>query len=138
MERSYSVRSSASSLYRNYDVHLDILKLTGIVVLLAIMAATLALITHVHPCHYDTDCKEIQISEVPMNDSLCSYVEQFSLSDDYTLTVCNYQTKVRIDVRKFIGGHPTILGYFINTAQWNQLKRLTPKIDRAIVEALKY
>ncbi len=128
-----SLRSSASSLYRNYDFHLNVLKLTGVVVLLALMTATLALITN--PCTYSSDCIELKTSEVPMNTSLCSYAKQFPLPKDYIVTVCTYQERVRIDVRRFIGDRATILGYFLNTEQWNHLKQLIPKIDQAIREA---
>lgn len=133
-----SLRSSTSSLYRNYDFHFDIVKLTGVVVLLSLMTATLAMVTHVHTCEYNTDCIELTTSEAPtMNDSLCTYAQQFPLPKNYVVTVCTYQGEVRIDVRKFIGGRPTILGYFMNTEQWNHLKRLTPRIDNAIVNATR-
>lgn len=130
-----SLRSSVSSIYRNYDFHFDVLKLTGVVVLLSVMAATLGLVSNIRPCQYETDCKRLEATEVPMNNSLCTYAKQFDLPNDYVVTVCTYQERVRIDVRKFVGNQPTILGYFLQTNEWNQLKRLTPSIDEAILEA---
>lgn len=135
MMNTTSVRSSVSSLYRNYDFHLDVLKLTGVVVLLSIMAATLGLVVHWIPCQCETDCIKLKTTRPLLNDSACTYVKQFDLPEYYVVTVCTYEERVRVDVRKFIGGQPTILGYFLSTEQWNHLKRLTSRIDSAILEA---
>ena len=46
--KNSSIRSSLSSLYKNYDFHLDILKITGVIVLLSIMGATLAITSNLY------------------------------------------------------------------------------------------
>lgn len=39
---------SLSSLYQNYDFHLDIVKLTAVLVLLSLMSVTLAITNNLH------------------------------------------------------------------------------------------
>lgn len=130
-----SLRSSFSSLYMNYDFRLDILKITGIIVLLSIMSATLAITRNLHVCKNETDCIRLVKADQPLNNTLCSYLKRYALPDDYFITVCSYQGDIRIDVRKFIQDQPTPLGYFLNTRQWMYLKRLIPHIDQAINQA---
>ena len=137
--RNRSIRSSLSSLYKNYDFHLDILKLTGVVVLLSIMSATLAITSNLHVCKGEntTDCIKLTTQPVDLqfNSTLCSYMKQYQLPGGYYTTVCSYQGYIRIDVRKFINDRPTIQGFFVNTRQWNYLKRLKNSIDKSISEA---
>lgn len=134
MEHTHaSLRSSVSSLYRNYDFHLDVMKLTGVVILLSLMTATLSLVIHMDGGR--TDPVELTKGKVILNASLCTYAEQFPLPQNFFVTVCTYQAEIRIDVRKFIGDTPTILGYFVNEKQWNHLKKLVPSIDQAVVNA---
>lgn len=130
-----SLRSSFGSLYKNYDFHLNVLKMTGIVVLLSIMSATLAITSNLHVCKNETDCIRLVTASKPFNNTLCSYLKRYPLPDDYFVTVCAYHGDVRIDVRKFIHDQPTALGYFLNTRQWMYLKRLVPHIDKYISEA---
>ena len=46
--KNSSIRSSLCSLYKNYDFHLDILKITGVIVLLSIMSVTLAITSNLY------------------------------------------------------------------------------------------
>jgi len=48
--RHSRLASSLSSLYKNYDIHLDIVKITGVLVLLSLMSATLAITNNLHVC----------------------------------------------------------------------------------------
>ena len=75
--RSDSIRSSLSSLYKNYDFHLDILKLTGVIVLVSMISATLAVINNVHVCarpHKMTDCIILSTASAypPLNSRVCN------------------------------------------------------------------
>ena len=109
------------------------MKKNGVVVLLSLVTATLAIVSHIPAGESTMDCMELETSIPALNDSLCSYAKQFPLSKDYFVVVCTYLGKVKIGVRRFIRARPTIQGYFL--AQWNHLKRLVPRIDVAIAEA---
>jgi len=139
--KNYSIRSSLSSLYKNYDVHLDILKITGVIVLLSIMSATLAITSNLYKVDTTknvTDCIRLtaQMEDQQFNTTLCRYIKQYPLPENYFVTICSYQGEIRIDFRKFINNYPTIQGVYLNTRQWNYLKRLSSRIDEAIDKAL--
>ena len=139
--RHGSIRSSISSLYRNYDFHFDILKLTGVVVLLSIMSATLAITSNIHigekPVNI-SDCIRLRTTDTKQQQldfNSCSYIKQFRLPEEYYVTICRYQGVIRIDVRKFLNDRPTIQGFFLNTNQYRYLKRLISHIDESISSA---
>lgn len=48
--RNSRLKSSLSSVYKNYDVHWDIMNITGLLVLLTIMSATLAMTNNIYVC----------------------------------------------------------------------------------------
>ncbi|CAC5357664.1 unnamed protein product [Mytilus coruscus] len=143
--RTSRLRSSLSSLYANYDFHLDMVKVMGVIVLLSVASATLAITNNLHVCESSksqnaTDC--IRLTHHPVdsirqyNSSICDFFQQFELPQDYKAAVCRYQREVRIYFRQFISGHPTIKGLYFNTRQWRYLKRLIPHIDSSIAKAL--
>lgn len=85
-----------------------------------------------------SDCVRVITNEfdtVELNSSLCSYFKQYPLPNQYYATICSYQGEIRIDLRKFINKHPSILGIYFNINQWNYLKRLDSFIDNSIKEA---
>ena len=139
--RFASIRSSLSSIYQNYDFHFDIIKMTGIIVLLSLLSATLVMTNSVYEMerkHNGSDCIRLPgqtyDSNEQWNSTLCDYMKQFPLPEEYFITVCLYQKTVRIDFRKFINGKPTILGFYLKLNQWNYLKRLQKYIDLSIKE----
>lgn len=143
--RTSRLGSSLSSLYQNYDFHLDIVKITGVLVLLSLMSATLAITNNLHVCESRqnvSDCIKITTKPYDIdrqyNSSLCDYVRQFDLPQQYRATVCLYEKEVRIDFRLFMNGHPTIKGLYFNTRQWKYLKRLVPHIDKSISSAMLF
>ena len=142
--RHSSIRSSMSSLYRNFEIHLDILKLTGVVVLLSIMSVTLALTGNIYSREKSQNTTMIDCIRSPtiytrqqLYMSLCSYIKQYPLPGDYYVTICTYQSNITVDVRFFLNGKPTIKGFFLNTNQYRYFKRLIPHIDKAIKTARK-
>jgi hypothetical protein len=61
--RTFRLRSSLSSLYQNYDFHLDIVKITGVLVLLSLMSAALAITNNLHvgqSRHNISDCIQLR------------------------------------------------------------------------------
>lgn len=84
-----------------------------------------------------TDCMNILTTESTpdLNETLCDYIKQYALPNDYYITVCSYQGLVKLDVRKFIGREATIKGIAMNVDQWNYLQRLVPRINSAITDA---
>ncbi|CAC5378379.1 unnamed protein product [Mytilus coruscus] len=98
--RTSRLRSSLSSLYANYDFHLDMVKVMGVIVLLSVTSVTLAITNNLHVCESNktqnaTDC--IRLTSHPVdtikqyNSSICDYIQQFELPQDYKATVCLYQ-----------------------------------------------
>jgi hypothetical protein len=59
-----------------------------------------------------------------LNSTLCSFMKQFEMHEEYYVTVCLYQKEIRIDFRQFINGNPTVNGLYFNVRQWQYLKRL--------------
>ena len=66
-----------------------------------------------------TDCMKILTTESTpdLNGTLCDYIKQYALPNDYYVTVCSYQDLVKLDVRKFIGRKATIKGITMNVNQ---------------------
>ena len=117
--RTSRLRSSLSSLYQNYYFHLDIVKITGVLVLLSLMSATLAITNILHVCqsrHNISDCIQLGTHSIDdmnsFNSSLCDYIQQLDLPQQYHVTICRYQKEVRIDFRQFINEHPTSKGLY--------------------------
>ena len=64
--RHSRLASSLSSLYKNYDIHMDIVKITGVLVLLSLMSVTLAITNNLHVCeskNNSSDC--IKLVTIP-------------------------------------------------------------------------
>lgn len=96
--RNSRLASSLSSLYKNYDFHLDIVKITGVLVLLSLMSVTLAITNNLHVCeskNCTSDCIKISTLQVEtnqqFNSTLCSFTNQWSLPQEYRVSLCLYQ-----------------------------------------------
>lgn len=145
LDRLASVRSGLSSIYRNYDFHLSLVKMTGSVVLLSLLSASLVLTNYMYQIEKAnvrnrSECITSQAPEdtqTQSNNTLCSYLKPFQLPGEYFVTVCLYQKIVRLDFRKFLNGKPTIQGLYLDVNQWNYLKRLQNHIDTSIEFAWK-
>jgi len=104
--RTSSVIFNLSSVYNNYKVHLDILKLTGVIVLFSVMTATLTVTNNLSKTNRilnNSDCVRIMTNEVDTvewNTTLCSYFKQYPLPDYFYATICSYQVEIRIDLSK--------------------------------------
>ena len=137
-----SIGSSISSLYRNFDIHFEILKITGVIVLLSIMSVTLALTSNIYSSEKKqntTRTDSIKLANIDtieqFNMSSCSYIKQYHLPGNYFVTICTYQSRIRVDVRLFLNGKPTIRGFFLNRNQYRYFKRLIPHINKAVKSA---
>ena len=84
--RHSRLASSLSSLYKNYDIHMDIVKITGVLVLLSLMSVTLAITNNLHVCeskNKSSDC--IKLVTIPVtinqqfNSTLCSFMRSTML-----------------------------------------------------------
>ena len=139
MPSQSSIASSLSSLYEKYNIHINILKWTGVVVLLAMMSTSLAITSNMtrNSFQNSSDCIKITTTsdDRRFNDTLCKYIKTFDLPEQYKLSVCSYQQQVRIDIRYFIGDKATIRGIHLNKLQWAYLQRLTPHINSAVKRA---
>ena len=93
--RHSRLASSLSSLYQNYDIHMDIVKITGVLVLLSLMSATLAITNTLHVCeskNNSSDC--IKLVTIPVtisqqfNSTLCNFMKQFLRCMRSTMLLC--------------------------------------------------
>ena len=137
MESDHTVGSSLSSLYEQYAVHIKIIKLTGIVTLVSMVAVTLSITTNLYTLEHRRNGTDITI-QPPVtvnNSSLCHFIKQFALPDHYFVTVCPYQNEIRLYNRQFINGRPTIKGVYLTMKQFNFLERLLPHLLKEIINA---
>lgn len=137
MPSQSSIASTLSSLYDEYNIHINILKWTGVVVLLALMSTSIALTSSTtRPSRNNSDCRSISTTKNAwvddMNDTLCSYVKEYDLTEEYKVTVCLNDKKVTIAIReKKRNGE----GIFMNKRDWNYLRNLMPYVTRAVKRA---
>lgn len=134
-----SIRSSLSSIYRNYDFHLGIIKITGICIMLSLICTTLVLTSSLYKIdkgYNKTECIQLlDKSDFPWNDTHC--IQLFELPDnELYVRVCRYQESVILDIRRFHRGQATSIGLYLNLNQWNYLERLQNAIDKSIDNAL--
>jgi len=102
MEFDHTVGSSLSSLNEQCAMHIKILKLTGIVTLVSMVAVTLAITTNLYILEHRRNGTDLTIqSPVTVNNSsLCHFIKQFALPDHYFVTVCLSQNEIRLDIRQ--------------------------------------
>ncbi|CAG2254271.1 unnamed protein product [Mytilus edulis] len=138
MPSQLSLASNLSSMYEKYSMHLDVIKWTGVVVMLALMSTSLAVTSEMSrrvPTN-QTDCKRITIahknSDPTMNNTTCKYFEQFDLPGHYKVTVCLFRKQVQVDIR-----HHKRCGILFSTKQWRYLQRLQSSINSAMKKAGK-
>lgn len=137
LSRFASIRSSLSSIYRNYDFHLGLIKVIGLAILLSLLSATLALTSSMYQmenAHNSSDCIRLSgqtFGSYELNDSTC--LKQFELPDnELFVSVCIHQQSTIIDFRQFAHGKPTKHGLYLTLNQWKYLKRLHTYIDNSI------
>jgi hypothetical protein len=79
-------------------VHIKILKLTGIVTLVSMVAVTLAITTNLYILEHRRNGTDLTIQSpfTVNNSSLCHFIKQFALPDHYFVTVCLYQNEILV------------------------------------------
>lgn len=140
-----SISSSLESTYERYWIHINILKWTGVVVLLALTTTSLSMVVNlktVKCVNSTSDCIKILSTSPPnfslpdINNTFCRDIKQYPLPDEYFATVCRYQGQLRIDIRRFINGKASIRGIALNVRQWNYLLQIHSFINAAIKDAM--
>lgn len=137
MPSQLSLASNISSMYEKYAKHLDVIKWTGVVVLVALMSSSLAVTSEMsrRVSNNQTDCKRISIDHtnrnmMMINNRTCRYFEQFDLPGNYKVTVCSIRKQVWVDVKHF-----KKCGIQFNPKQWKYWQRLEPNINSAMKRA---
>ena len=69
------------------------------------------------------------------NSTLCVYMKEYHLLHGKRATVCIYQERVRLDIRQFINGSPTIKGIFLYYDEFQSLGQYWPHIKRDMQDA---
>ena len=73
--------------------------------------------------------------KVEANQTACSYLKQFYLTDNVIIWVCNRGGDIVLDIRLFLNQTATIHGIPLNMRQWRTLQRISPTVNRAIEKA---
>lgn len=118
--------TSDRSFSQTYKLHMNFVKGTSAVLLITplfvLICSTIAVSVQI----LNTDiskCNNRAGNYTELNSTLCTYVKQFPLTEDVFATVCSYKRSMRLDIRYFINGRPTIKGIYINRRQFLYLKR---------------
>lgn len=74
-------------------------------------------------------------AKVDANQTACSYLEQFYLTDNVIISVCNRDGDIVLDIRLFLNQTATIRGISLHLGQWRTLEKILPGINRAIEKA---
>ena len=118
--------------------HLNIVKLVGVIFILLSTCIIPPLVLVNTVCR-ERRARNSEISQpapsADINQTACVFVKQFSLGVNTYITICNLQSEIIVDIRRFINGTSTIIGITIDLQQWLTLKQITPLVDRAIYEA---
>ena len=99
------------------------------------VAVTLAITTNLYTLEHRRNGTDLTI-QLPVtinNSSLCHFIKQFALPDHYFVTVFLYQNGIRLDIRQFINGRPTIKGVYLTMQQFDLLKILLPQLHKEII-----
>lgn len=67
-----------------------------------------------------------------MNNTLCDFIQSFSISGNVYVSICLYQETFRIDLRFFINKKATIKGLHLTTEQWQRLIKIIPIINNVL------
>lgn len=133
-----SITSSLNSVYDQYERHINVLKWTGLIILLGLAGSTLGISSNLYQFEkshaYGKDCIQIRnkVDVHNFNNTVCSYIKRFQLPAGYIATVCRQDGITVIDIRMFINNKPTIRGIPLSADQWKYLLSLKGHIDRAI------
>ena len=73
--------------------------------------------------------------EVKANQTACSHLKQFDLSNNMILSVCHRDREISVDIRLFLNQTATIRGIPLNLRQWNVLQRVSSSVNSAIEDA---
>lgn len=108
-------------------------KLKGILSLLSItyMAIVIGMTTISSLPSHKTE-KETNITTVNMNNTLCDFIQSFSISGNVYVSICLYQETFRIDLRFFINKKASIKGLHLTTEQWKRLIKIISIINNVL------
>jgi hypothetical protein len=123
------VEESVSFRNTSLHYHLNFIKWIGIIVIALICTIPVFLIYVYSDCGVPANDGDIRPN---LNQTVCTFVEQFHLQDNLYATVCNQANYVFLDIREFINGTATIRGIDLNLLQWISLKRFTSSIDKVM------
>ena len=72
----------------------------------------------------------LEVNVQPTNGNLCSYFKQWTLSENSNLTVCNYLSSVKMDIRAFVSDNTNIKGIWLTISEWEQLSVILELIKK--------
>ena len=136
--RMDSISSSISELFHQYHMHINVLKWTGVIVLLGLTASTLGVSSNLFHmekwCWNESDCIRIH-GQPNFNQTLCSHIRSFQLPREYYATVCKYGNRTILDNRQFLNLKPSIKWISLSITQWSYLLPIRQHITRAMYQA---
>jgi hypothetical protein len=104
--RMGSISSSISELFHQYHMHINVLKWTGVIVLLGLTTSTLGVssnLFHMEKSHWNESDRIRNRGQPNFNQTLCLHIRLFRLPQEYyaTGTVCKYGNRTILDIRQF-------------------------------------
>lgn len=124
---------SLDSFRNTYKLHMKFVKGTSVVLLMTplfvLTCMTLGLSLQTLSRLNVTTCAESNRSRVDLNSTLCTYINQFPLTEEVYATVCLFNGETRLDIRYFSRGRATVKGIYIDRRQFRHLKRYIYHID---------
>ena len=135
--RMDSISSSISELYHQYHMHINVLKWTGVIVLLGLTASTLGVssnLLNMEKSYWnESDCIRIH-GQPNFNQTLCSHIRPFRLPHEYYATVCKYENRKILDIRQFLNLKPSLKGISLSITQRSYLLSIRQHITRAMYQ----
>jgi hypothetical protein len=98
-----SISSSISELFHQYHMHINVLKWTGVIVLLGLTTSTVGVSSnffHMEKSHWnESDCIRNR-GQPNFNQTLCLHIRLFRLPQEYYATICKYGNRIILDIRQ--------------------------------------
>jgi hypothetical protein len=136
--RMDSISFSISELFHQYHMHVNVLKWTGVIVLLGLTTSTLGVssnLFHMEKSYWnESECIRIH-GQQNFNQTLCSHIRSFRLPQEYYPTVCKYGNRTILDNRQFLDLKSSIKWISLFITQWSYLLSIRQHITRAMYQA---
>ena len=107
--------------------------LTWIITIAATLIVDIHLLMNQLPATVENDAMDYTSQDT--NQTLCSYLKQFRLSENKKVSVCAIEDAVCVDIRIFYNNQASIRGIWLDVTEWRTLLKLWGSIQTAMAIA---